>query len=661
VGLLASYVERFEDPDEPVEALLAARRLADIYADRLYVALAFHGSPSDKVVNRGLLAIAQRLELGVVATNAVRFATPEDALDHTVLGAIRGGRRADGLLSQSGVGGDFPMLALDAIRAQAYLKSATAMWRLFGSQLPAALEATVEVAQRCEFRLPLAERTPTGERYGPARLFGLQPARQIVEQQLVDTAEDALPARCAETGREAPSDEMGERVSREVEAICQSGLAELLVVAQQVALECRRRGIPLVARGSATCSLVWALGLVEACPLDHDLNGDMFVHDGRPDLPDLDLEVPSTYEPVVAAFVRQSAAAPWAAQVPSERAELPYVYALRLGINVSLGSRQAVRNVGAALGLEAPRERTRAPGAAAQQSGRDRADHDARSRARYFRFAAVRAVQDDPERGCPPGGLAVPASGSPIGVHLLFFRPNDSRLAAGAVGWRGSTRPRPHLRCRTSRARRGPGTGNCVSTGLPGLSAALPAGAEHLRDRQRGRGPDECATACGIARRWPVLRSTGGVEPFCRFSVPPGRRTHRDCSGQSPRKNESRMGERMQMRFLMVHRIDETRPDAYSPSPEVIAAMGALMGEMNKAGVLLAAEGVQHSSKGAKVKLSEGKRTVTDGPFSEAKEVIGGFALVQVRSLDEAIEWASRFAETVGDVEVEVRQIAEFG
>jgi hypothetical protein len=77
-----------------------------------------HGSPSDKIVNRGLLAIAQRLELGVVATNAVRFATPEDALAHTVLGAMRGGRRADGLLSQSGVGGDLPMLALDAIRAQ---------------------------------------------------------------------------------------------------------------------------------------------------------------------------------------------------------------------------------------------------------------------------------------------------------------------------------------------------------------------------------------------------------------------------------------------------------------------------------------------------------------------------------------------------------------
>ncbi len=114
------------------------------------------------------------------------------------------------------------------------------------------------------------------------------------------------------------------------------------------------------------------------------------------------------------------------------------------------------------------------------------------------------------------------------------------------------------------------------------------------------------------------------------------------------------------MRYLLVHRIDETRPDAYTPSPELISGMGALMEEMGKAGVLLAAEGVSHSSKGAKVRVSNGKRTVTDGPFTEAKEVIGGFALVQVRSLDEAKEWAGRFADVIGDTEVEVRQISEF-
>jgi hypothetical protein len=113
------------------------------------------------------------------------------------------------------------------------------------------------------------------------------------------------------------------------------------------------------------------------------------------------------------------------------------------------------------------------------------------------------------------------------------------------------------------------------------------------------------------------------------------------------------------MRFLMVHRVDESQPDAYDPSPETVAAVGRMIGEMTRAGVLLAAEGVLESSTGARVRSSGGRRTVTDGPFTEAKEVIGGFAMVQVRSKEEAIEWASRFAEAIGDVEVEVRQVAE--
>jgi DNA polymerase III alpha subunit len=355
-GLLGSYAEQADDPDEPTEALAIARRLANMYGDRLYVSLVFHGSDTDKVVNRGLLAIAQRLELGVVASNAVRFATPEDALPHTVLGAIRGGRRADGLMTQPGVGAELPMLALDGVRGQGYLKSAAAMWRLFGTQKPQALENTLEVARRCEFRLPLAEIAAPDQRYGPARLFGLQPAQDLFEQQLSDAVAEALPRRCAETGREPPNDDLRARLQAELDEICKAGLAELLLVAQQVGAACRERGIPVVARGSATCSLVvWVLGLVETCPLDDGLDGEMFVHDGRPELPDLDLEVPSAYEPTVAVLVQQAAAACWTNRSSADRSELPVVNAVRLGVNVSLGSRQAVRLTGAALGLEVPR------------------------------------------------------------------------------------------------------------------------------------------------------------------------------------------------------------------------------------------------------------------------------------------------------------------
>jgi hypothetical protein len=113
------------------------------------------------------------------------------------------------------------------------------------------------------------------------------------------------------------------------------------------------------------------------------------------------------------------------------------------------------------------------------------------------------------------------------------------------------------------------------------------------------------------------------------------------------------------VRFLMVHRLDESKPDAYAPSVEVVAGVGRMIEEMTKAGVLLAAEGVLPSSTGARVRTYGGKRIVIDGPFTEAKEVIGGFALLQVRSKEEAIEWAARFAEVIGDVEVEVRQVAE--
>lgn len=114
------------------------------------------------------------------------------------------------------------------------------------------------------------------------------------------------------------------------------------------------------------------------------------------------------------------------------------------------------------------------------------------------------------------------------------------------------------------------------------------------------------------------------------------------------------------MRFLLMHRLDESKPEAWNPSPEFIEKMNAYMGEVMKAGVLLTAEGVLPSATGARVRHSGGKNTVTDGPFAEAREVIGGFALIDVGSKEEAIEWATRFADLFDEVEVEIRQVAEF-
>jgi hypothetical protein len=98
------------------------------------------------------------------------------------------------------------------------------------------------------------------------------------------------------------------------------------------------------------------------------------------------------------------------------------------------------------------------------------------------------------------------------------------------------------------------------------------------------------------------------------------------------------------------------------PEASLMAAMGAYHEELAKAGVLLDATGLQPSSKGWRVRYSGGKRSVVDGPFPETKELIAGYTLIQVRSREEAMEWARRFPAPFGeqaDGEIEVRQLFE--
>ena len=94
------------------------------------------------------------------------------------------------------------------------------------------------------------------------------------------------------------------------------------------------------------------------------------------------------------------------------------------------------------------------------------------------------------------------------------------------------------------------------------------------------------------------------------------------------------------------------------PSTEILAAMGKYNEELAKAGIILAAEGLHPTSKGVRVKFSGGNRTITDGPFTETKELIAGFWLWQVRSKDEALEWLKR-APFDGGTEIELRQVFE--
>jgi hypothetical protein len=115
------------------------------------------------------------------------------------------------------------------------------------------------------------------------------------------------------------------------------------------------------------------------------------------------------------------------------------------------------------------------------------------------------------------------------------------------------------------------------------------------------------------------------------------------------------------MRFMVIVKATpETEKEGALPDPQLLIEMGKYNEELSKAGVLLALDGLHPSSKGARVKFSGKSRSVVDGPFTEAKELIAGFSILQVKSLEEAIEWVKRGPNcSAGDYEVEIRQIFE--
>jgi len=116
------------------------------------------------------------------------------------------------------------------------------------------------------------------------------------------------------------------------------------------------------------------------------------------------------------------------------------------------------------------------------------------------------------------------------------------------------------------------------------------------------------------------------------------------------------------MRFMMIVKANKESEAGVMPSEELLSAMGKYNEELMKAGVLLDLSGLQPSSKGARIKFSRGKRTAIDGPFPESKELIAGYWIIQVKSREEAIEWAKRAPAPHGpneDSEIELRQFFE--
>jgi hypothetical protein len=115
------------------------------------------------------------------------------------------------------------------------------------------------------------------------------------------------------------------------------------------------------------------------------------------------------------------------------------------------------------------------------------------------------------------------------------------------------------------------------------------------------------------------------------------------------------------MRFMMIVKASKDSEAGVMPSEEMLAAMGKYNEELVKAGVMLDGAGLQASSKGFRVKFSGGKRTIVDGPFTEAKELIAGYWVINVKSREEALEWAKKIPAPMehGEGEIEVRQFFE--
>jgi hypothetical protein len=115
------------------------------------------------------------------------------------------------------------------------------------------------------------------------------------------------------------------------------------------------------------------------------------------------------------------------------------------------------------------------------------------------------------------------------------------------------------------------------------------------------------------------------------------------------------------MRFLGLLKADKESEAGAPPSPELLEKMGKFMAEITKAGVLLDTAGLKPSSHGARVRVSGGKVTVTDGPFAESKELVASYALLETKTMAEAIHWTTRFLEVLGEGECEIRPLYEPG
>jgi hypothetical protein len=113
------------------------------------------------------------------------------------------------------------------------------------------------------------------------------------------------------------------------------------------------------------------------------------------------------------------------------------------------------------------------------------------------------------------------------------------------------------------------------------------------------------------------------------------------------------------MRFIIMHKTNAQWESGAIPSPELIARVGTLLGQLSKAGALVSGEGLRASSEGVRLRFASGVRTIIRGPFEGDNELPGGFSILRTRSLEDAIEWATRQTQALGDAEIDIRPVTE--
>ncbi len=241
-----------------------------------------------------------------------------------------------------------------------------------------------------------------------------------------------------------------------------------------------------------------------------------------------------------------------------------------------------------------------------------------------MRFMVMHKVTDEMEKGLPPEPAAMAAIGA------LIEEAAREKIFLGGEGLR-PTSTRTHV------AYKG---GKRVVTDGPFTEAKeLVAGFALMRVKSKEEALHWCDRFAAVI---------GDVELFF------GPVTEPWDLGFAPRP------ENPPLRILSMHKMSERDESEAPPDPKLMREMTALVEEMQKAGVLEATGGLTSTKKGARIRFEGGKHTVIDGPFAESKELVAGYAILELPSIDEAVRWSVRFGEIVGVNEIEVRQMPEW-